>query len=119
MSKAIVFAMGCTLLAGATQAKALATGNDAVTACQWIANEKLGRTLDEAARSGDCSGMIATLMAVGSHLQPNMRICAPSNATPLQGVKVFRKFMQDHPERLHQASIVLAIDALRAAWPCG
>lgn len=87
--------------------------------CQIIAKTKgLGKGINDATYAGTCSGIIGTLMVIGSHLQPNMRFCAPPNASAEQGAKVFMRYLDAHPARMHQPSIVLAIDSLREAWPC-
>lgn len=96
----------------------LLTGNDVLASCRLAAELKFGRNIAEAYKTGDCAGKIYALIAVGSYLQPNMRICFPGDAIMLQGPKVVVRFMETHPERLHEPAIILFIDALRSAWPC-
>jgi hypothetical protein len=45
-------------------------------------------------------------------------ICPPAGATSGQAVRVVVKYIDDRPERLHEKFYTLALEALRAAFPC-
>jgi hypothetical protein len=45
-------------------------------------------------------------------------LCIPSNVTSGQEVRVVVKYIDDRPARLHESFMLLAFEALRAAWPC-
>lgn len=45
-------------------------------------------------------------------------ICLPGEATFDQLLLVVSKFLDDHPERLHEGAGWLGFDALRDAFPC-
>jgi hypothetical protein len=47
-----------------------------------------------------------------------MRVCPPGATTRLQMIAVFVKWMDEHPERLHENFSLLAFQSLRAVWPC-
>src|ERR1700722_20799376 len=64
---------------------------------------------------GECMGILYTLTGLGSHLQENMRSCFPSGGNLDQAEKVFLKYVDDHPERLHEEALLLAIAACHAA----
>ncbi|WP_371498077.1 Rap1a/Tai family immunity protein [Bradyrhizobium sp.] len=68
--------------------------------------------------SGVCLGMISILAAVGTVLPADRRYCPPPTGTVTQAVRVVVKYLNDHPERLHERFQILAVDGLRAAWPC-
>lgn len=45
-------------------------------------------------------------------------VCAPAGVTYDQAIRVVLKFLQDHPERLHERRYTLVRDALWRAFPC-
>lgn len=45
-------------------------------------------------------------------------ICAPENVTLAQGAKIIDKFMDDHPELLHETMRNLSFASLYIAFPC-
>jgi hypothetical protein len=75
---------------------------------------------EPAFQQGSCFGQIQTLYMLGSAnaLWPNARFCTPEGSTMNQARKVVIKYIDDRPERLHEPFLVLAIEALRKAWPC-
>ncbi len=51
--------------------------------------------------------------------EPSKRaFCRPENATTRQIVRVVYKYLEDHPEELHEDAYFLAIKALQNAFPC-
>lgn len=44
--------------------------------------------------------------------------CFPHNSTPGQYARVVIKFLNEHPERLHERASFLVVDALIEAFPC-
>ena len=44
--------------------------------------------------------------------------CRPNNSTAGQAARIVVKYLQDHPEQLHQDEFGLAVAALQAAFPC-
>jgi hypothetical protein len=49
--------------------------------------------------------------------EPNMN-CIPDGVTTGQLAQVVRKYLAEHPERLHLNAPVLVADAVSGAWPC-
>ena len=94
------------------------TGAQIQPFCRMVVDANIRMNLQDASFMGSCSGMIGTLMVLGSYLPSNMRSCPPGQGNVLQGTKVFLKFLNEHPERLHEQAIILAIDSFRQAWPC-
>ena len=45
-------------------------------------------------------------------------VCLPKGVTTEQGLKVLVKYMEDHPEELHDRTAELAFRAFVKAWPC-
>jgi Rap1a immunity proteins len=64
--------------------------------------------------AGVCSGIVEALISVG----PALEICKPSGANYGQSTQVIVQYIDQRSARMHEEFIVLAIEALRAAWPC-
>lgn len=45
-------------------------------------------------------------------------VCAPPTASNDQVLRVIVHYLESHPERTHEDISVLALAALREAWPC-
>jgi hypothetical protein len=45
-------------------------------------------------------------------------ICIPKNVSDKQLGLVIQKYMQEHPEDLHQRAVEIIIKAVKNAWPC-
>lgn len=65
-------------------------------------------------RDAFCLGFIAGVQAVNE----GTKVCTPEGVTYAQTEDVVVKYLQDHPERLHESSARLVADALSGAWPC-
>jgi hypothetical protein len=63
-------------------------------------------------QQGYCMG---TIQGIFSAL---MDICAPPGVTKTQMIRVVVKYIDDRPARLNEDFNALAVEALRAAWPC-
>lgn len=66
--------------------------------------------------SGYCLGTVSGVwgMATESH-----QVCAPSDVTSGQAVRVVVQFTDARPARWHEPLLLLALEALTTAWPCG
>lgn len=51
-------------------------------------------------------------------LDPTKHFCLPDGVTPNQTVRVILKWLEDHPARLHERAVELALAALRENFPC-
>ena len=61
---------------------------------------------------GVCTGAVDALMAAVDD------ICPPPQATIGQALRVVVKYIDDRPARLHEDFKSLAVEAMRASWPC-
>jgi hypothetical protein len=59
-----------------------------------------------------CVGVIVGLMMVSDNS------CGPPNATTNQIIRVVVQYIDARPARMHEDFRKLALEALRAAWPC-
>jgi Rap1a immunity proteins len=93
------------------------TARDIAEGCRSIEADE--NDFDVNLRGVECVIMLGTLAPLASHLQENMRSCPPSTKDGLLlASRAFQTYVKKHPEREHQLPLLLAIDALRAAWPC-
>jgi hypothetical protein len=69
---------------------------------------------------GRCLGQIEIILFLGfaDSLAPKAKFCPPDGATVAQTQKVILKYIEDRPQRLHEPFMFLALEAVRAAWPC-
>jgi hypothetical protein len=102
---AVIAAMlfGC----GAAFAEDINSANHMMAGCRSL----VARTSSDVFDQGKCVGIINTLVDTG-------RTCAPKGSTTGQSVRIVVKYIDDRPERMHENFTALALEALRAAWPC-
>jgi hypothetical protein len=67
---------------------------------------------------GSCAGQIALLLQLSDALPQPLRFCAPAPVTVRQATEAVAAYMERHPAELHHAFSVIAILALRDAFPC-
>ena len=71
----------------------------------------------DAFKGGRCNGMVhATLQIVRS--ASNWRTCVPEAVAVEQATRVVIRYLEEHPERLHESDVSLLIRALQDAFPC-
>ena len=66
-------------------------------------------------RQGVCVGEVAGIAAVGAIAN---QTCVPDTAPNQELVRVVVQFVDAHLQRLQEPFSVLALEALRTAWPC-
>ncbi len=54
-----------------------------------------------------------------NHRNHAMSYCFPDSVTNGQMLRVFVKYLDDHPQDLHEPAALLYIEAMRKAFPCG
>jgi hypothetical protein len=106
-----------------TQAIASEGTNQLVDGCRLLISITSGASdsslsTNAALWMGKCSGILEVAVDLGPRLTERLRYCPPGEATYQQAAKVFVRFVDAHPERLHEIPLILALDSLRAAWPC-
>ena len=63
-------------------------------------------------REGLCLGIVSTIPSADE------KTCVPPQATNQQMVRVVVQYIDARPARLHEPFQDLALEALRATWPC-
>ena len=54
-----------------------------------------------------------------NHRNHAMSYCFPDSVTNGQMLRVFVKYLDEHPQDLHEPAALLYIEAMRKAFPCG
>jgi len=62
--------------------------------------------------AGRCSGLVSGLFYAA------IDVCNPAGVTTEQLVRVVVQYIDNRPARLNESFNLLAVEALRAAWPC-
>jgi hypothetical protein len=63
-------------------------------------------------------GTYKQALATDTYENPNVTICAPAESVAGQWERVVKKWLKEHPERLHEPAIILIVDAMRETFPC-
>jgi hypothetical protein len=101
----IFFILNLAALSEPARAGYFVTGSMLLDYCQKT---------DSPASQTFCSGYVAGISdALDDHF-----FCGPSEGQLSQSKKVVIKYLNEHPEILHKSASGLAIDALKAAFPC-
>ena len=103
----IVVAISLGLFYSATGASAGGTANEMMPGCREFLTDGSNFYLQ-----GFCAGILAGLSYTDSHG------CVPNAVTTGQVVRVVVKYIDSHPERMHEDFGALALEALRSAFPC-
>jgi hypothetical protein len=70
------------------------------------------------AEANFCSGVVHALGFVGRLLPPQLQACVPPDSTARQLAWVVVKYMDAHPQRMHEDFKLLTLEAFHDAWPC-
>ena len=72
--------------------------------------------------TGKCWGTFSVIQSVIVHVddarRPIYLVCAPSSSRLSQLITIFVAYAEKNPQRLHEESFVIALDSLRASFPC-
>jgi hypothetical protein len=73
--------------------------------------------------TGFCWGAFASLQQISGFFPENgkqslLGCCPPPDSTRLQYIKIFAKYVDEHPEFGEEDFAAVAIQALQAAYPC-
>jgi hypothetical protein len=116
--RAYIVAAGLALSAiGAASGTVVDTGADAQKYCRALVEGSF-RDSDDARSAGTCEGMIETVTVFAPDLPAELRACPPAQGSALASAKVLLQYLDRNPDRLSEAGITLAIEALRDSWPC-
>jgi len=115
--KVLLLAIGLCM-ASAVGARTM-DGNDLQSGCRVVGRD-IGVTAQQGIDGGRCMGLVISLLQAGVYglLKERWMFCAPEGVTDGQAMKVVLRFLDNHPERLHQPALTLAVVALQEAWPC-
>src|SRR5262249_2412674 len=83
-------------------------------AASLISFSKIAESKEEVARMNFCTGIVAGLSFIG---QP-YGICVPPGTTFQQATSVVVQYIDGQPARTDEDFRFLAVEALRANWPC-
>ena len=68
--------------------------------------------------SGDCVGVVATLISIGPVLEPDYRFCFPQGGNTEQAMLAVIALLEKKPAVLQLDFRVLAATTMRESWPC-
>src|SRR5262249_49519223 len=116
-ASAVIVAM--TLNCGAAVAEPNKTSADYVMpgcrdAASVITFSKAGESKEEASLMGFCAGIVVGLSFNGQAYG----ICLPAGTTAQLATSIVVQYIDGQPARVHEGFNRLAVDALRANWPC-
>ena len=102
--------IGATLGVGPTFADEADSANYVMQGCRHYMN--FGDNVDPF-RQGWCGGIIA-----GLTFFPPDSTCLPAGVTRAQVTRVTVQYIDSRPARMHEDFRILALEAMKAAWPC-
>ena len=101
-------------------------GNALLDNCKTVLNMG-GRThtvkgKDAPHKIGYCRGLLRGLILSMQYYRVSSRkdalYCTPDDITSEQAVRVVVKYLEEHPEELHETDAILATKAFMQAFPC-
>ena len=122
--KKIMFAMMFVgVLATSLQAQTLAkTAGDFAKLCADTDPKAAARNSVLALNNGFClgyfQGVLITNYMFNALKRGDAFFCAPIEVTPGQARKVFLKYINEHPEKLHEEPTSTVQESLIAVFPC-
>jgi Rap1a immunity proteins len=105
--------LGMLTAVNESAAQDLNSANHMLPACKALVIGTVAPGISQS-NVGRCLGMVEgldVLSAFGVY-------CPPAGATNGQRIRVIVTYIEAHPERMHEHYGLLAIDAMKRAWPC-
>jgi hypothetical protein len=68
--------------------------------------------------AGECLGAVYAMLNLSTALTEPLRFCPPNDAEAEQAVRAIVAYVEKIPERAREDFMTLALEALRATWPC-
>ena len=124
---ALVFSVSGALLSAQSETSAghLWQAQEVLSFCRPVAMASVeNRTIElpDTLRAGICWGAFGVLQEVIGWTEPDgtmvLRACVPLERTRSELVAVFVSYLDQHPTRRSDRFVEVALDALRAAYPC-
>jgi hypothetical protein len=120
------------IVTAGSAAEDIRSANFVMPGCQSLAkNESV-----DAVQQGICAGGVNAIVVMAGTMKSTLdadpdrtgmlhslirdRMCidVPSTATPGQAIRVVIAYIEARPARIHEDFNILALEALRTAWPC-
>jgi hypothetical protein len=109
----MIFSRG-VVVAGPNQTSADYVMPGCRDAAPLITFSDVGESKEQISRMSFCTGIVVGLSFMG---QP-YGICVPANTTSQQAISIVVQYIDGQPARIHEDFNSLAVEALRASWPC-
>lgn len=120
----IIVAIGLVVCSAGVAAEEgrVTNGNDLLIACKDFINAEVDSSA-ERFNMGYCAGMVPAVgntFAIFQVVKPEAAIvCLPKQQfTQGQAIRVVIKYLENHPERLHEDPMKLTVLAYMNAYPC-
>lgn len=101
------------------------TGEEVHSKCRHLIDEGKLDSVSSGFCAGFVSGVIETQtwwqlreLSDSKRNQNVEHFCIPGTVTNDQIVKIFVKYLDDHPEKLHEPAVLLLLTSLHQAFPC-
>jgi hypothetical protein len=114
---------GLAMCLGCTSAQA-ASANEVLPACKFylsvvdrhgaVSQSEVPHLMD----AGECLGAIYALLTIAHTLPDPLKFCPPVEFEAEQGMRVVVAYIESRPEHAREDFIMLALEGLRAKWPC-
>ena len=79
-----------------------------------ITFSNVGESEEEVSRMSFCAGIVIGLSVMGQ----SYGICVPAGTTAQQATGIVVQYIDGQPARIHEDFNRIAVEALRANWPC-
>lgn len=115
--------LGLTMSFGCTSALA-ASANEVLPACKLylsVVNRHAAVSQSEISHlvdAGECLGAVYAMLTLSHSLAEPLKFCPPVEFEAEQGVRVVVAYIESRPGRGGEDFTRLALEALRAKWPC-
>ena len=96
------------------------SANYLLPACKnFLASGDSRPTYTSAFYQGVCVGAVDTLhLLIRTLPETHFKACPPTQVTTGQELRVIIAYIEARPQRMHENFRILAIEAMREAWPC-
>jgi hypothetical protein len=114
---------GLAMWLGCTSVQA-ATANEVLPACKLYLSvvDRHGTAsqseIPHLVDAGECLGAVYAMLTVSHALAEPLKFCPPVEFDAEQGVRVVVAYIESRPGRGREDFTMLALEALRAKWPC-
>lgn len=105
--------LAALLVAGTAHAEGAFTGNEIGQGCAIVATPT-NSPPDNLWQAGVCMGVMSTVIQI----MDRGVFCTPQGANRQQYARVIMRYLNQHPERLHEPLWVLIVGALAESFPC-